>query len=241
VATHGTKARFYYGAFDMSGYAEQVAVQLSRSFPEYRPLNGVAVRRPAGGHMDGSIALTGGAMEGPNSAHAWEQLQSGVTNAWAYLPGGDALARLAILGQSKGQNQQYVAGDDIVRLPVALVSTETLDTGEILRALSYGGVSPGPSSDNTVPTDNGGAGYLICTANTGNLDVAIQHSANNVDWTDLLAFTQIAAGATGSQVKVVSPDTAVYRYLRATWTISAAATFFVAFARRYKTHGNPWY
>lgn len=232
MATHGTKARFYYGAFDMSGYAEQVAVQLGRTFPEYRPLNGVAVRRPAGGHMDGSVALTGGAMETENSAYAWAQLSSGATNAWAYLPGGDALARLAILGQSKGQNQQYVAGDDIVRLPVALVSTESLDTGEILRALSAGGLSPGAASDNAASTASGGAGYLICTTNTGDLDVAIQHSANNTDWTDLVTFTQLADGATGSEVKALLPDAAVYRYLRATWTILATAKFFVAFARR---------
>ena len=230
MATHGTTARFYYGTLDMSGHAEQVALQISRTFPEYRPLNGVAVRRPVGGHMDGGIALTGGAMEGANSAHAWARLEGGHSDAWAYLPDGDVLGRLAVLGMSKGQNQQRVAGDDIVRLPVALVSTARLDTGEVLRALSSGGVSPGSSYDNTLPTANGGAGYLLCTANTGDLDVVIQHSTNNVDWVDLVTFTQIAGGAEDNEVIEATGD--VYRYLRATWTISAAATFFVAFARR---------
>jgi hypothetical protein len=58
----------------------------------------------------------------------------------------------------------------------------------------------------------------------------IQHSTNNVDWVDLVTFAQIAGGAEDSEVIEVTGD--VYRYLRATWTISAAATFFVAFARR---------
>lgn len=232
--THGTKARFYYHTFDMSGHAEQVSVQLTRAFPEYRPLNATAVRRPAGGALDGSIALTGGALDmsaGANSEYVWNQLKSDAPAAWAFMPGGDVLGRLALLGLSLGQNQQRTAGDDIVRLPVALVTTEQVDVGVVLRALGAGGISPGASQDGTASTPDGGAGYLLCTANSGTLDVTIEHSVDGIaNWEALATFTQLTAGAEGSEVVAVSGT--VRRYLRATWTIGGTATFFVGFARR---------
>ncbi|MEN6547028.1 MAG: hypothetical protein ABFE07_13410 [Armatimonadia bacterium] len=229
---HGTAARFYYGTLDFSGYTEQVEAQLTRSMGEYRVLNAAGVGRIAG-QRDVRVTLTGGPLDpaaGANDITAFDMLDDGTHDAWAFLPYGDALGRTVYLGQSLGENQQRVAGDDVIRLPVALVTSQQLDRGVVLRALAAGGASPGASVNNAAPTTNGGCGYLICTANTGNLDVVIQDSANNADWADIVTFTQLAGGAEGSQAITVTG--AVRQYLRATWTISAAATFFVAFGRR---------
>ena len=232
---HGIGARFYYDSFDFSGYTESVALALSRSLAEYRVLNADGVGRVPG-HRDARVALTGGPLDpATNDAIAWAAIGgAGASGAWAFMPYGDVLSRACYLGQSLGENQQRTAGDDVVRLPVAMVNMARCDRGKVLRALAAGGISPGTAVDNGADSANGGAGYLICTANGGALDVVIEESATGVgDWSAICTFTQrTGATATGSEVMVVAEGTAVKRYLRATWTISVTATFFVAFGRR---------
>lgn len=235
MTIHGTAARFYYGAMDMSGYAEQVEQQLSRSLAEYRPLSGTAVRR-LGGHRDARITLTGGALDtsvGANDAYVWARLAEDTERVWAFLPMGDAVGRACYCGQAVGENQQRVAGDDIVRLPVAMLSTEDIDRCVILRALAAGGISPGATHDGGAASATGGAAYLLCTAlSTGaKLTVTFEDSANGTDWGTLVAMTALTA--VGAEVKAVTGT--VRRYLRVRWTLTGstpAATWFAAFGRR---------
>lgn len=235
MTIHGTAARFYYGAMDMSGYAEQVEQQLSRSLAEYRPLSGTAVRR-LGGHRDARITLTGGALDtsvGANDAYVWARLAEDTERVWAFLPRGDAVGRACYCGQAVGENQQRVAGDDIVRLPVAMLSTEDIDRCVILRALAAGGISPGATHDGGAASATGGAAYLLCTAlSTGaKLTVTFEDSANGTDWGTLVAMTALTA--VGAEVKAVTGT--VRRYLRVRWTLTGstpAATWFAAFGRR---------
>jgi len=233
---HGTAARFYYHTFDMSGYAEQVEQQLSRSLAEYRPLSGTAVRR-LGGHRDARITLTGGALDtsvGANDAFAWARLAEDTERVWAFLPYGDAVGRACYCGLAVGENQQRVAGDDIVRLPVAMLSTEDIDRCVILRALAAGGTSPGATHDGGAASATGGAAYLMCTALSGagaELTVTFEHSADGTGWDPLAAMTALTA--TGSERKEVVG--AVRQYLRVSWTLTGtdpAATWFAAFGRR---------
>jgi hypothetical protein len=235
MTIHGTAARFYYGAMDMSGYAEQVEQQLSRSLAEYRPLSGTAVRR-LGGHRDARITLTGGALDsapGANDAYVWARLAEDTERVWAFLPMGDAVGRACYCGLAGGENQQRVAGDDIVRLPVAMLSTEDIDRCVILRALAAGGISPGATHDGGAASATGGAAYLLCTAlSTGaELTVTFEDSANGTDWGTLVAMTALTA--VGAEVKAVTGT--VRRYLRVRWTLTGtdpAATWFAAFGRR---------
>lgn len=236
MTTHGTAARFYYGGFDMSGYAEQVEQQLSRSIAEYRPLNGTGVIRLPG-HRDARITLTGGALDtdvGANDAYVWARLQEDTGRVWAFAPSGDVVNRWCYCGQAVGENQQRVAGDDIVRLPVAVVSTYEIDRCAILRALAAGGTSPGATHNGGAASDDGGAAYLICTAISGasaELTVTIEDSANGTDWATLVAMTALTAA--GSERKIVTG--AVRQYLRVSWTLtgtSPSATWFAAFGRR---------
>lgn len=234
--THSIGARFYYHCMDLSGYAEQVEQQLSRSLTEYRPLNATAVQRLPG-HEDARIALTGGALKtaaGGNDAYLWARLQEDTGRLWAFAPLGDVVNRWCYCGLSVGENQQRVAGDDIVRLPVAMLSTEEIDRCAILRALAAGGTSPGSTHDGGAASDDGGAAYLICTAISGasaELTVTIEDSANGVDWATLVAMTALTA--VGSERKEVAG--AVRQYLRVSWTLTGttpAATWFAAFGRR---------
>jgi len=236
VLFHGTTARFYYGHMDFSSYAEQVEQQLSRSVAEYRPLDATAVQR-IGGYRDARITLTGGALDtgvDANDAYAWARLQEDAARVWAFLPMGDAFGRCCYCGQAVGENQQRVAGDDIVRLPVAMLSTEKMDRCVILRALAAGGVSPGATLNSGAASVDGGAAYLICTAISGgtpSLTVTFEHSTNGTDWATLVAMTALTA--VGSEVKAFFGT--VRQYLRVRWTLtgtSPAATWFAAFGRR---------
>jgi hypothetical protein len=235
---HGTGARFYYHTMDLSGYAEQVEQQLNRSVAEYPPLNATAVERLAG-HRDARITLTGGALKtiaGGNDEYVWTRLGEEVRRPWAFLPRGDAVGRPAYCGLAVGENQQRTAGDDIVRLPVAMVSTDEIDRCAILRALAAGGASPGPTYDSAIVGGSaaGGGAYLLCTAISGvdaELTVTFEDSANGVDWATLVAMTALTA--VGSEVKEVTG--AVRQYLRVSWTLTGtgpAATWFAAFGRR---------
>ncbi len=236
---HGTAARFYYHTLDMSGYAEAVDLALSRALAEYRPLNASGVGRLAG-HRDATIALTGGPLDstaGANDAYAWTRIGESTPRVWAFLPAGDVLGRACYCGQSLGDNQQRTAGDDVVRLPVALVNTARPDRGVILRALAAGGTSPGASHNNLAATSGGGAAYLICTAISGagaELTVTFEHSINDSDWDPLVVMTALTA--VGSERKVVAAAASTPRqYLRVSWTLTGdtpSATWFAAFCRR---------
>jgi len=228
MTIHGTAARFYYGAMDMSGYAEQVEQQLSRSLAEYRPLSGTAVRR-LGGHRDARITLTGGALDtsvGANDAFAWARLAEDTERVWAFLPMGDAVGRACYCGLAVGENQQRVAGDDIVRLPVAMLSTEDIDRCVILRALAAGGTSPGATFDGGASSSNGGVGCVICTAVSTAPGIIIQHSTNGTDWTTVLNMGSFATPGSA----IIAYTGTVNRYLRVGWT--GSGTWFAAFGRR---------
>jgi hypothetical protein len=77
------------------------------------------------------------------------------------------------------------------------------------------------ASQNYTAVDNGGAtsngiiANLHITASDQSTIAKIQHSVDNVNWTDLVTFASIAAGR-GAERKVVTGT--VNRYLRATWS-----------------------
>ncbi len=232
---HGTTARFYYHNLDMSCFAEQVEQQITRSLAEYKPLcaNGV-IRVP--GHYDASLTLSGGAFTADFDLSMFQRLTDDGARPWVLTPSGDVFGRAAYLGESFGQNQQRVAGDDVLRLPVAKVSTGDLYLGEILHALDTPGVSPGTESDGGASSPDGAMATLVCTVLSGpatTLDVVIQHSDDDGvgdPYTALITFDQM--GAPNSEMKGATGT--VKRYLRATWTLGGAAPvveFFVAIAR----------
>ena len=94
----------------------------------------------------------------------------------------------------------------------------------------------GTPFDNTSSTSNGFGAIVVCTAVSGTSpthDIKVQHSADNVTYTDLITFTQITGAS--SEVKTVASGTTINRYVRVLNTIggSSTPTFtgFVAIAR----------
>lgn len=228
--SHGRQARFYWHGVDMSQYLQGVNQRLTRSMGEHRPLNGDAVIRLPG-LKDLQLTLAGTAWEAATSdLHIFTRLDEETQRVFAYLPAGDVVGGVAYCGLSRAGTMGIVAGDDIIRIPTGLVSAEEFDRSKILHLLTASGSSPGSSVDNGAQTTNGGAAYLICTATDGgDLDVTVEDSPNDADWSTLLAMTTLTA--VGAEEKEVAGT--VDRYLRVSWTLSAgSATWFLAFGRR---------
>ena len=231
---HGITARLYYHTMPMAPHTESIEFALERSVAEYRPME-TSVRRIAG-LRDARLVLTGGALTTDYDLFAWERYVAADPAQWAFMPAGDVLGNPAYVGVSIGENQQRVAGDDVIRLPVALVSSHDVDRGEVLYPLTT--VVAGGSSahlDNGAASTDGLDAYLHCTAiddTAPELTVAIEQAADpGGPWTTLVGtFTAITTPET--QSKAVAG--AVSRYLRATWTLTGTdptATFFVAVVR----------
>lgn len=234
---HGISARFYYHTYDMSCFTEQVEQQLSRALAEYRPLcaNGV-IRVP--GHRDYSIVLTGGAFTSDFDEFAFSRYTEDEHRPWVLLPQGDLAGSPVYIGESIGENQQRVAGDDIVRLPIAKVSTGNIYRGLVLRELGEETTSPSDEIDDGASSPDGLVGVLMVTEMDGTdpeLDVAIEHSDDDGatdPYTEVLTFTTVEDPG-GSEI-VRLDGTTLKRYVRATWLLtgtSPEATFFVAYSR----------
>lgn len=91
----------------------------------------------------------------------------------------------------------------------------------------------GTAVDEGASSANGGAAYLHVTAASGTtptLAVKVQHSADNLTFTDLITFST----ATGPMVQRLAIGGTVQRYVRVVWTIggtSPSFTFLVVWAR----------
>ncbi len=232
---HGIAAKFYWHDLDMTPYLESIEPAAERSMGEGRPLAAGRVARVAG-FKDFRLALAGlydGAAAGSHE-FAWARFNESVQRAFSYLPQGDALSGVAYCGINNLGSESQEAGDDILRMPVAVVASDCVERCRILCPLaSKAADGNGASIDNGAATANGGIGIVHCTALdvAATVDVTIEHSINDADWDTLVTFTQLAA--TGSERIVVAEGTTVRQYLRAVWDVTGgAATIFVAFGRR---------
>ncbi len=120
--------------------------------------------------------------------------------------------------------------------------TGTAEDGRILHALdeeTADGDTEDASIDGDAATDYGGAVYLQVTALTlGGYDdvtVTVRQSANDVDWEDLQAFTDVSAiGA--ERIEIAAGVGSIKQYLAVSWVFNGAGsdpsiTFFVGAVR----------
>lgn len=233
---HGKNSRFYWHDTNLTPWVERIEAEFTRSAGEARPLGSESVARVPSRLKDMRVSLQGlyDGSEGALEPFTWDRLNESAPRVFAYLPHGDGLGETAYCGLSDMASQSITAGDDVIRMPVAIVATTHADRCHVLCPLGHKEADgEGATVDDGLPTANGGAGYLLCTeidAATTAL-VKIQHSVDGSAWDDLLSFTVLAD--IGSEAMVVPEGTTVRRYLRATWDLSGGhATLFVAFGRR---------
>lgn len=189
------------------------------------------------GMQDGSVSLSGlfdgavGAIDDEISSTL------GVDNAGSFFifPHGDTGpgARVSFGGGEVTSYEITSPVTDVVSLSMELsadngvsngVSLGTQGTGTGLQVIDFGdGTINNPSVDMGVASSNGAIAQVHVLDNTlnGNLVVKIQDSPDNSAWSDLITFSAVSGGSDVFEFQVV--DGAVGRYLRATFSESAAA------------------
>ena len=117
-----------------------------------------------------------------------------------------------------------------------------VEEGIILHELSAevaAGDTQANSINNGSATALGGSGYVAVTALTldgyDDVTIAVQHSADDNTYGDLIAFTAVTA-APAAERKVLATDADVYQYLACSYAFTGAgtspsATFFAGFVR----------
>jgi len=233
---HGLSAKFYYHNLDFSPFVDEVDPSFERDMAEAAPLS-AEWKTVLGGHRTCTISLSGiyDATADKIEAQAWARFDGSTDRVWAYLPRGDTLAYACYCGECRFGDEKITAGDDIVKLPFTVIGTDRADRATVIHALGEEtSAGEGASQDGSAASVLGCRAYLICTAlDATTLDVKLEDSANDVDWDDLVEFTQLSA--VGSEMKEVAaaagtPD----QYVRVSWTPTGGnttATFFVAWYR----------
>lgn len=122
---------------------------------------------------------------------------------------------------------------EAVTVSVAAVPDGGVDWGVLLHGLSAETADgDGTTVDGGAASTGGGVASLHVTAFSGltNNIVKVQHSTDDVIWSDLITFTTVT-GVTSERATVTGT---VNRYVRATWDVTGTGTttFAVAFARR---------
>lgn len=122
---------------------------------------------------------------------------------------------------------------DAVRFTVEAMADELVDLGVSLHDVTAEtATANGTNVDNAVSSANGGVGALHVTAYSGftNVVFKVQHSADNITYTDLITFTTV----TGITSERKTATGTVNRHVRAVWTVTGVGsiTFAVVFARR---------
>ncbi|MFH1485038.1 MAG: hypothetical protein ABIH46_03120 [Chloroflexota bacterium] len=234
---HGTATKVYYHSVDMSDYVEEVEPSLERELAEYAPLS-ASWKSSLPGLRSMTLALTGlyNAEDGGSADLAWARFDASTKGIFALLPDGDVDTYDCYVGEGFSDSHSVpTSATDIVRLPVGVVGSDNVDRAVVIHALAEETASgSGTGVDNTAATALGCRAYLICTdLDATSLDVTLEDSPNNLDWTLLATFTQLLA--VGSEMQeVAAAATTPDRYVRVTYVLTGgntSATFFVAWIR----------
>jgi len=233
---HGLSTKFYYNLLDMTPYIEDVGADFEREMADVKPMDSTWVERLAG-HK--SVTISVGGLYDPTAggidAQVWDAFDDGEEHVFAMCPYGDTIGYYCYCGESVGNSSSINSSStDAIRYPVGAIGSDNADRCQILHVLSEeSDDGTDTSQDGTAQSSDGIHAYIICTAieSGATLDVTIQDSSNNSDWSTLGSFTQLTAAGD----EVISVSGTVERYVRLSWDLSEGAsddaTFFVAFRR----------
>ncbi len=235
---HGSDCRIYLGGRNVSGDIAEIS-------PKFAAANHDASNFGSGGWVEADPGLLSwdAAFNGfydPAVGGYGRQLEAllGASGGILSIYEGDADAigdKGVLFGDSVLESRdEPISVNDIIKLNGALKGSERVGfQGRLLHVLGQETISGDTATlDNLASSANGGLGILHVTAITGSWTIKIQHSTNDVDWVDLITFTQVtAAGGVTAEAKAAAGT--VNRYLQITFTedVAGSITFAAGFAR----------
>ena len=237
--SHGKSAVIYTNGYNLTGYLKQFSASGSADVAE-TTVFGAQSKSYIAGQKDASLSAEG-LFDG--SADAVDQVLNAALGAssdsiWTWFPAGAAAVGDDGYGFSAIETGYEISSPvgDVVSVTAEAQSNTGLERVDLLHVLAARTVDgTGTALDNTASSSNGAAAYLQVTAAAGttpSITVKVQHSSDNVAWTDLITFDAVTA-ANKAQRKAVTGT--VNRYVRVTWTITGTSpsfTFAVAVNRK---------
>lgn len=236
---HGKNVRVYVDTYDFSSYFNDFTSAQTVDHDETSTFGTVA-KTYVIGIKDGKMTLKG--LFEPTVLTGTDQYFAGVRGLVTkqiitISQGGLAVGSRCTLAKTDNTNYEVSGAiGSVVKASAEFAVSGGLDEGDILSdGTAITATAFGASVDDALATTNGGVGHLHIPANTrnGTITVAVQSSANNSVWADLLTFT-IVSSATKA-IERIEIAGAVARYLRVSYTVAGttgSATPVVAFARR---------
>lgn len=236
---HGKGTSVLLNAFDLSAYLNSADQTISVETAETTTF-GSSSKSYVAGLRDGTVSLSGffdGAANAVDSVIS-TALGSATSSVLSVADEGLTIGNRALIVQAIDTSYQITgAVGDVVSISAEFQAdgTGTGGSGQyrgvVLSTLATQ-TGTGPTSltavDNTSGTANGLVANLHVTSNAASLTVKIQHSTDNVTFTDLVTFTTLAG--TGTEHKITTGT--VNRYLRVQWSGTAGSRNFAVFAAR---------
>jgi hypothetical protein len=234
---HGKDARLLADAVALTGYLRSWEHTTERELADVT-VHGNDGHRYVPGLDSGSLSLAGvwdtNAAAGGQDATLAAARGASNASVITAAPAGLAVGNRVISIEARESTYTVAAPvADAVAWSASWMAQGRVDVGVALHDLEAETADgSGTSVDNGASSAGGGVGVLHVTAFSGltSADVAVQHSADDETWVDLVAFTQVTEA---TSERVVTTAT-VNQHLRAEWDVegTGSATFAVAFARR---------
>lgn len=233
---HGKITRVLYNGYNLSGYLNEISLAREADLAETTTF-GTSYKSFLAGFTDGTLTL-GGYWDGAAGAIdpiLAATLGSDTAGVLTYSPNAaDAVGDIAYQVATKSTSYEVSSGIN----DVTSISAEVRASGQITRATVIHALEAETSTgedtsvDGAAQSTTGAIAHLHVTAASAadTLDVVIQDSANNTDWSTLGTFAQVSA--IGSERLTIAGT--VERYVRASWTIGGSDpsfTFAVTIAR----------
>lgn len=232
---HSKSGRVLVNSSHLSGDVKSWQFVHGRSYGEVTNILGVG-EEWLPGQLNGSVGIVGNFNSGAGNFSTVMDTAAGTEAGFlaTIAPEGLTVGALAFIADG---NVSARSVDAAVKEAVAVSITGTpndgVDMGVLLHGLSAETADGnGTGVDNAASSANGGVGVVHVTAYSGltSIDLKVQHSSDNVSFSDLVTFTSVTA--TTWERKLVTGT--VNRYVRASWDVTGtgSCTFLMAFARR---------
>ena len=237
---HGKNTTVLSGDFDLTTYLNSASASYSVDVPETTTF-GSADRSYIVGHNEGTISFEGlfdGTTESADEIFA-AALGNTTDRVVTVSTDSTAIGGRTILASASSTSYEISSPlTDVVSVSAEAIANGGLDSGLWLVCQTAVSATTNTASvDNAASSTNGGVAHLHVTANarTATTVIAVQHSADNSTWADLVVFGTVALSGLDSERVEVASGTTVNRYLRTRTTIATgtgAITRSVAFSRR---------
>jgi len=237
---HGKNTTVLSDDFDLTNYLNSATAAYAVELPETTTF-GSSDRSYIVGHNEGTISFEG-LFDGTTSSadsifHA--ALGNTTDKVVTISNDGTSIGGRAILAAASSTSYEISSPlTDVVSVSAEAIADGGLDSGVWLVCQTAVSTTTNTTGvDNAASSTNGGVAHLHVTSNARSATtvIAVQHSADNSTWADLVVFGTVALSGLDSERVEVASGTTVNRYLRTRTTIATgtgAITRSVAFSRR---------